>query len=138
MPKRSTFSGDIKSLPLHLQRALDVDRSFYRQAICRADDHDTPKLAWTAERRRTYEVGGQRIPGRKLIQMAAMVCQSCPVQWQCAGAAIEGEEPVGTWAAPIEDIHFLASKPRWQQILDHAQVEQVDVQTAIARLRRHT
>lgn len=134
MPKRSTFSGDVAQLPIHLQRALSVDRSYYSRAICRTPT-DTPKLAWTAERTKRYEVNGQQIPGPKLIQMAVMVCKSCPVQWRCAEAAIEAGEPVGTWGAPIEDIEWLSRRPNWRRILDHAQVEQVDVATTIRRLR---
>lgn len=126
------------TLPPHLVRAHEVDRSFHADARCRAVDgtpDGTPKLAWTAEVKRRYELGSQTYTGHKLILMALEVCRGCPVQWRCTEAAIEGDEPVGTWGARIEDVRWLGRRKNWRRELAAAASEEVPVQQFVQMLR---
>lgn len=134
MTKRSSFSGDVSVLPPYLALAAAVDRAFYKDAICRTP-LDTPKLAWTAEVKRIYTIGHQIYRGNVLIKMACEVCRHCPVQWECAGAAIEGQEPVGTWGDRIENIHWLGKQDGYEAALDAAKQEGMPVQTLVKNMR---
>ena len=92
---------------MSIQRALSVDRSFYQDAACRSADGSTPKVAWTASTGRKYRIGGHIYPGEKLIDLALLTCSGCPVQWECASAAIEADERAGVWADTLDNLNWL-------------------------------
>jgi hypothetical protein len=119
---------------MSIQRAANVDRSFHRDAMCRTPG-DTPALAWTAESKRKYPLGGQTYTGEKLIELACEVCRHCPVQWECVTAAIEGDERAGTWSAPIADVRWLGHKKDWRDHVTMARSTGVSVQRLIVLLR---
>ncbi len=121
-------------LPPYLARAAEVDRTFYVNAACRSII-DTPKLAWTAEVKRKYKLNNQEYAGNTLIKMALEVCRHCPVQWECAAAAIEGEEPVGTWADRIENIHWLRRQHDHEMHIIQAAEDGEPIQVMVKRLR---
>lgn len=133
--RKSSFAGDTLVLSPMLLAAGEVDRSFYRDAACRQKHDGTPGLAWTAELKRSYQVGPNVFSGHKLIQMACIICKGCPVQWDCARAAIVASEPVGTWADKHENIAWLGKRSDWKRILDRAEHEQTPVQVAIRNTR---
>jgi hypothetical protein len=124
-------------LPPYLARAAEVDRTFYAHASCRTV-LDTPKLAWTAEVKRKYKLNNQEYAGNVLIKMALEVCRHCPVQWECTAAAIEGEEPVGTWGDRIENVNWLGRQKNHDLHIIQAAEDGEPIQTMIKRLRHGT
>lgn len=81
-----------------------IDRSFYADALCRTDD-GVPKVAWTVDNRQAFHrIDGRLYKTSTLIDLALRTCQICPVQWECAAAAIESNELLGTWGDRIEHL----------------------------------
>lgn len=136
MGKRVSFSGSGVELPWWSLRAATVDRTFYKDALCR-QEKVIPRISWTAEIKRSYEIEGQKHSGYSLIKMACTICKDCPVQWECARAAINGEELVGTWSDRIENIKWLSRQPDWEKSMAAAEKANVPVQTLIAMLKQH-
>lgn len=124
----------MEAMPLSLLRAGSVNRDFYEHASCRTDT-GVVKKAWTAESGRRYKIGEQTYTGDKLIELALEVCRHCPVQHDCANAAIEAGELIGTWAIRIEDIRFLSKRPRWKEELELARSTGASVQSLVRMLR---
>ena len=131
-----SFDGGFDDLPLSIQRALQVDRSFYTHAACRTE-RGTPKIAWVASSGRKYQVGANYYSGDKLIELALTVCSTCPVQWQCANAALEADERAGIWADTLDNLHWLRRQGNHQEKLEMAESAGVTVQRTIVILRTH-
>lgn len=128
MARTRSFDGSFDDLPVSMQRAANVDRSFYSDAACRNEVRGTPKIAWTVAPGRKHRVGGNIYDADKLIELALLVCGMCPVQWQCAAAAIEADESAGTWADSLDNIRALSRRPNWRVELELAQSTGVSVQ----------
>jgi hypothetical protein len=135
MARSRSFDGGFDDLPLSIQRALRVDRSFYAEASCRTNEHTAPKIAWVASPGRNYKVGANRYSGEKLIELALSVCSTCPVQWQCASAALEADERAGVWSDTLENLHWLRRRGNHEVTLRMAQSAGVTVQRTITMLR---
>lgn len=138
MARTTSFDGKFEDLPLSMQRAAQVDRSFYASASCRNDVRGTPKIAWTVTPGKKYRVGANIYDADKLIELALLTCQGCPVQWRCAAAAIEADESAGTWADTLDNIRWLSRRSNWAVTLEMAQSTGTPVQRIIARLRAPT
>jgi hypothetical protein len=138
MARTRSFDGTFEDLPQSILRALRVDRSFYSDAHCRNQVKDTPKIAWTAEAGHKYRVGANIYDGSKLVELALVVCAGCPVQWQCAAAAIEAGESAGTWGDKLENIRWLSRHPKWAEILEMAESTGVPVQRTVEMVRFRT
>lgn len=138
MARQHSYSGDYRDMPVSVLRALEVDRAFYADALCKTD-RNTPKLAWTADSGTTprYKIGNQRYSGDKLNEMALLVCDHCPVQWQCAEAAIDAGEAGGVWADRLDNLHYLQARrlTGWRDVLHMAQSTGVSVQRTIRMVR---
>jgi hypothetical protein len=134
MTRARPYDGDFDSLPKAIRRAAEADRSYYDRANCKANP-EVQSVAWTLERGKTVVVGGQKIPADDLIELACIQCSMCDVQWDCATAAIVGEEPVGTWGDKIENIHFLRKRDDRFEVLEAARSEGIPVRVAISHLR---
>ena len=138
MARTRSFDGTFEDLPLSMQRAARVDRSFYVSAACRNDVRGTPKIAWTATPGRKYRVGANIFDADKLIELALLTCSICPVQWRCAAAAIEADESAGTWGDTLDNIRWLSRQSDPVNILEMAESTGTTVQRVIARLRTPT
>ena len=114
MPRHSSYSGSFDEMPLAVQRATSVPRDWYDQALCR-NDHGFVKWAWIAEERAVYRIGSQDIKGSVLHDLAATVCQVCPVQWECALGAIAADERAGVWGDHVDRLKFIARSPAQAQ-----------------------
>jgi hypothetical protein len=136
MARTRSFDGTFEDLPLSMQRAARVDRSFYVDAACRNEIRNTPKIAWVAVPGKKYRVGANIFDGDKLTELALTVCAGCPVQWQCAAAAIEADESAGTWADTLDNIRWLGRRPNHRLALEMAQSTSVSVQRTIVMMRR--
>lgn len=131
-----SFDGAFEDLPLSVQRAALVDRSFYVDAACRRIKPGSPqKTAWLAESGRKYRVGANIFDGDKLIEFALVTCAGCPVQWKCAAAAIEADERAGIWSDTLENLRHLQRRANYATILEMAESTGVSVQRTIAMLR---
>lgn len=136
MARTRSFDGSFEDLPLSIQRAAAVDRSFYTDAACRRVRPGSPqRSAWIAEPGRKYRVGGNIYDGDKLIEFALLTCGGCPVQWKCAAAAIEAEERCGIWSDTLENLRYLARRRNHRAILEMAESTGVSVQVTISMLR---
>ena len=132
-----SFDGGFDDLPLSIQRALEVDRSFYADAACRTTAN-TPKVAWVAMPNTKYHVGGNIYRGEKLIELALTTCTTCPVQWQCAATAIEADERAGIWGDSLDNLSWLRRKfpVDFAAKIKMAQSTGVSVQRMIRLLRQ--
>ena len=137
MARSRSYDGGFDDLPLSIQRALKVDRSFYDHAACRTDA-GTPKIAWVAAPGQRYKVGANNYSGTKLIELAMTTCSTCPVQWQCAIAALDADERAGVWADSLDQLHWLRrTYPRdYADKIEMAQSTGVSVQRTIRLLRQ--
>jgi len=126
MPFRRTTDGSVDDLPRYVRAGFGLDLTWKEHAKCRTQTGLTGK-AWTTTSSETVNVGDERIPGRKLIQMAVMICRTCPVQWECTRYAIKSEAEIGTWGTEISKVKFLASRNNYEQLLDAAKNYDVPV-----------
>lgn len=111
MARVVSFGGDYNSLPLAMRRAHEADRTYVDQARCLpSGDSTQPRVIWTAEPERTYNVAGQKLKGSTLNEWAALECEMCPVQWECAIAAIVAEEPIGVWGDTAENLRVFRAR----------------------------
>lgn len=136
MARTRSFDGTFDDLPLSMQRAARVDRSFYVDASCRNEVRDTPKIAWIAVPGKKYRIGSNIYDGEKLTELALLTCSGCPVQWRCAAAAIEADESAGIWSDTLDNVRWLGRRPRHERVLEMAQSTGVSVQRTIVMLRR--
>jgi hypothetical protein len=118
-------------MPMAVKRAAAVPRDYYDQALCRPGITDVPSLAWIADPNQTYHLGTQRVKGSVLNDLALLVCQTCPVQWECASAAITAEEAAGVWADTLDNLRVLRRHP---EALLRAKAQGVSVQVAVRSL----
>lgn len=99
MPRKQSYDGSFEDLPVSIRRALSVDRSWEVDAACRGRG----SWPWVAEADRTYLIQGHRYSGVKLIELAMVTCQTCPVQWECAATAIRADEKAAIWGGATAD-----------------------------------
>lgn len=120
-------------MPLAVQRAAAVPRDYYAQALCRPGVSDVAALAWTADPNQSYKLGSERVKGTVLNALALTTCRICPVQWECAAAAIAAEEAAGIWADTLDNLKLLRNDTT---ILLRAKAGGVPVQVAVRSLVR--
>lgn len=140
MSRANTADGDVDELGVLLAAALGLDRGWTKRAACRGwrydDDPDGAMMRpspWhlapgdvdPANRERTaYE----------MVKVALMICHGCPVQWDCARYAIEGQMRAGTWAMPISVLRSMSRPANIERSLaqiDAAEAEGFPVQVAV-------
>jgi hypothetical protein len=131
MPRAASYSGSFEEMPLSVQRAAAVSRDFYADALCIPSRTTHPSLAWIADPNKTYRLGSENVSGEVLIQWALTTCQICPVQWECASAALAAEEAAGIWADTLDNLRALRGRP---EVLVQAKRRGVSVQVAVRRL----
>ena len=91
-------------------------------------------MIWTAEVGRTYTVAGQKHKGEVLNEWAALECELCPVQWECAIAAIVAGEPIGVWGDTIDNLRRFQQRVDAVAVLQRAKVTQVSVRVTVAKV----
>jgi hypothetical protein len=140
MARSRSFDGSFDDMPLSIQRAASVDRSYYAQALCINERNGTPKIAWLATPGKRYRVGANLYDGDKLIELALTTCSICPVQWECTRTAIDADERWGIWGDTLDNIAWLERRSRdlgqsSAAVLDGAKALGHSVQVTITRLR---
>lgn len=140
MARSRSFDGSFDDMPLSIQRAASVDRSYYREALCINERNQTPKVAWLATPGKKYRVGAHIFDGDKLIELALTTCSICPVQWECTRTAIEADERWGIWGDTLDNIVWLDRRTKANGmsavgVLDAAKQLGHSVQVTISTLR---
>lgn len=121
-------------MPLSVQRAAAVPRDYYTQALCRSGRSETPSIAWTVEPgKRKHRVAGHVYDGDTLIELALLTCRICPVQWECADAAIRAEEAAGIWGDTLDNLRVFRHTPN---VLVQLKAAGMPVQVAVRQLVR--
>jgi hypothetical protein len=119
-------------MPLSVQRAAAVPRDYYSQALCRPGESAVPSIAWTVEPgKKTYMVAGHRYDGDTLVELALTTCRICPVQWECASAAIAAGEAAGIWSDHLDNLRVFRNTPN---ILLELKARNMPVQEAVRRV----
>lgn len=131
MPRAASYSGSFEEMPLSVQRAAAVSRDYYDQALCRPGASDVIATAWIADPNKLYAIGNQMIEGSVLNEWALTICRTCPVQWECASAAIAAEEAAGIWADTLDNLRAVRKRP---DVLERAKSSGVPVQVAVRSL----
>lgn len=101
--------------------------------------------AWTCGEHGKIKISGHYVKCSELTEMAVMICQTCPVQYDCARYAVDYEEPAGTWAMHRRHLEWLQNvgvrlverlKPgEAHDIIAAAEAEQVPVEQYVAAVR---
>lgn len=130
MGARSSFDSGT-DIPKSMRRARGVSTSWKSKGRCHSASRpaEVPGFAWTVEAKDKGPLLLGR-PAAAWIKMALMVCNNCPVQYECARWAIEVDERWGTWAMPIEELHWLKKRAHGR-IIDAAEDLGVPVQVAV-------
>lgn len=119
-------------MPLSVQRAAAVPRDYYAQALCRPGVSPAPSIAWTVEPgKKKHRVAGRIYDGETLVELALTTCRICPVQWECADAALRADERAGIWSDQLDNLWRIRDKPA---VLVNAKAQGVPVQIAVRRL----
>ena len=136
MPRRRSLDDQWDAWPKHIASAVGAPRDWMKQAKCRALQGRIARRPWTAHRIDVVRVGRWTYRGEELIAYALLVCQSCPVQWECARFAMTTWENWGTWAMGISDARWLHDQPDHSALIDKAQDDGVPVQVAVSSARQ--
>jgi hypothetical protein len=119
-------------MPLSVQRAAAVPRDYYAQALCRPGESSVPSIAWTVEPgKKKHSVAGHLYDGDTLVELALTTCRICPVQWECAAAAIAAEEAAGIWSDHLDNLRVFRRTPN---VLLELKARGVPVQEAVRRV----
>lgn len=113
---------DLSDLGVLIRTAHGLDRAWWANAKCRQweppSDDDTlgpwrdqryvgPSI-WQVEWDQVITWRDHEpIRGQKLIELAVLICQGCPAQWDCADYAVRGLMQGGTWATTPRNLRWL-------------------------------
>lgn len=141
-----TLSEGLEALPVYMRRAHGHDQDWRDVAMCRLPRPELLTACGTVTKMKAEEaepivrrqvwatdtLGAQHVSilGRKMLaveveQLAMMVCNQCPAQWDCVQYALKADETVGTWAIPQSWLELLRKRP----------VERVRAAVEAARVR---
>lgn len=131
--KHVTLSEGVEALPVYMRRAHGHDNTWRNQARCRLPHPDfttecrtvtaipfeqaeeiVRRQVWTTDTlgAATVVVLGRRLPAAEVEQLALIVCNQCPAQWDCVAYALDADETAGTWAIPQTWLEALRSRYR--------------------------
>jgi Transcription factor WhiB len=91
---------------------------------------------WCVEPFETYRVGNDRVSGAQLLEIALGECSLCPVQWDCASAAVQADEPWGVWGMSFEALEWVKHLPSPETFIRSAERRHKPIQFAVARAQR--
>jgi hypothetical protein len=137
MPAPRSLDAGTDRLPKSMRSAQGQKLDWKAEARCRPSNRPgLPDFAWTV----VESDSGPLLLGRDAetwIEMALMICRSCPAQYDCARFALATDERFGTWAMPLEDLKLLKKQRGRDRILDIAEANGMPVQEAVAVALRH-
>ncbi len=126
-----------------IRAAMGLDRSWSSDGSCRHHPEGVLPTGATWWHGETASVGARLQPKLKLkAEMAAaalLVCQGCPVQYECATYAVEGSMQAGIWGVSSQNREWLQrlNPTLAVALIDEARTKAVPVEVHIraARLR---
>lgn len=130
MARPLTSDGDIEDLGSLIRAAYGLDRSWVSRATCR----DYP-ISQRRDGKTPWHIDwGDRIDGvhgKKIVEMALMICFGCEAQYDCARYAIAGKMAAGTWSMPFSDLEELQKMEDGGAVIDEAEARGVPVQVHV-------
>lgn len=141
MPRICAGDANPDQLGTAYTRGHGVPIGWKREARC----SQTPRVEsirkggnpswWLVEAGEIYIYGNDVVEGAQLQELALAMCAMCSVQWDCASAAVQANEPWGIWAMPAEALERLKRmRPyRAQGLIRKAREEGQPVQFAVSR-----
>lgn len=149
MTRELTYGDGFELLGRLITAAHGLDDSFMAEGRCALPEHRDPitgdrispfadkitrKTIWQVDFNDS-PVKGQASP-RELIQVALMICHSCPVQYECAHYAVEAEIQAGTWSARLSNVKWMQrSRAKSHEYIDEAERAGVSVEKYITPIR---
>ena len=109
----------------------EAERTWMPHGLCKTGK--LPAKAWKCGENGTMELRGREVKCSEVTSMAVMVCQTCPVQWDCVKFAVQVGEEWGSWGCHIRYLRWLQGLDEADAILiiDDAQAEGVPVEVAV-------
>jgi len=98
------------------------------RGLCRSRNHGQSN-AWFLQR---YDTDYSR----EALALALGTCEICPVQWECASYAIDGECIYGIWAVKRDDRRALGKKVGWREMMQEAKENCRPVSSVIVAIGR--
>lgn len=135
----SGTDGTLDDLGVLITAGMFLDRDWMSRGKCRqwVYKDDPEKLIhrpspWHVANK-GVEVAGEMVSGQELVKVALLICFSCPVQWDCARYAVEGQMKGGTWSMRITALRDLqnAGPEVAFALIDRARAEGVPMQVAV-------
>lgn len=122
--QRGLNADDESGYPLYIRAAFGEDRSWMEGAACKPSGNISSdnRWWWTCDPGRYYH----GIRGSKWIEMAEMICSTCPVQYKCVRWAIDVNE-FFTWGVSEENRRALRRMPDLDARLEEAEAAGVSV-----------
>lgn len=130
--REMTYGDGFELLGRLIVAAHGLDTAFMEQGRCRLPEHFDPITGERIEhkdpltRKTIWMVDFHDIPEpgkptpRELINVALLICHSCPVQYECAHYAVDAEIRSGTYSARLANIKWLQRTP----LKAHALIEE--------------
>lgn len=139
---------DQADLGVLIRSAHGLDRAWWDQAKCKQwEPSEHPALGpwrdqryvgpsiWQVDWSQRIEWEGRSVPGRALIELAVLVCQGCPAQWDCATYAVRGLMCGGTWAMTPKNLQWLIASENPLAVIDSARESGTPVEVAVRAAR---
>lgn len=111
---------------------LDAERTWMSKGLCRNQDK-LPAKAWFCGENGSMEMAGKTVDCGEVTKLAAMICQTCPQQWNCTRWAVQVAEQWGTWGCRIRHLRWLQEDiESWDAmlIIDDAEAAGIPVEIA--------
>lgn len=121
--------GSIDDLGILITAMYGLDQSWMKRGSCFEWGKSKPRqpTPWQVVPGRLYN----GIPGGELVQFAALMCRSCPAQWDCARFAVEGKMMAGTWSMPITELRWMQKQEGATDLIEDARKGNKPVQVAV-------
>jgi len=91
---------------------------------------------WLVEPQERYKFGDGTVSGEQLLEVALGQCSLCPVQWDCASAAVEADEPWGVWGMTYDDLEWVKRRADAEGFIRDAQRRGQPIQFAVSHARQ--
>lgn len=136
MPAPHSLDGGTDHLPRHMRCAQGQNLDWKSGAKCR-NAAGVPMMAWHVDRKdsKTKLMGR---PATAWIALALAICETCPVQWDCARFALAVGEKWHTWGMDVDDLRWLSTQREADRVVSMAEEHGVPVQVAVRRYRYGT
>lgn len=109
---------------------IEAERTWMQYGLCRTGQ--LPSIAWRCGEDGTIEIAGSEVRCAEVTEAAAMICQTCPVQWSCTRFAVDTEAAWGTYGCRRRHLKWLLELPYWDAMLviDDAEMHSTPVEIA--------